>query len=133
MERVVTVSINNQDVAYPFSVLEKVGVVHDTVGGTSIVVFFHKGTASALDAADIAAGRDVGSAAVFSRAVDGKKLTFKVKGTQFVDDQTRSTWNILGSATSGALSGRRLEPIVHGNHFWFSWAAYKPKTRVYSP
>jgi hypothetical protein len=133
MERVVTVSINGQDAAYPFSVLERVGVVNDTVGGTPIVVLFQRGTASALDAADIASGRDVGSAAVFSPIVGGRRLAFKVSGGQFVDDQTRSTWTILGTATGGALAGRRLAPVPHGNHFWFSWASYKPRTRVYAP
>ncbi|MGQ0550188.1 MAG: DUF3179 domain-containing protein, partial [Armatimonadota bacterium] len=131
MERVVTVSIGKDDVAYPFSVLERAGVVHDTVGGTPIVIFFQRGTASALDASDIASGRDIGSAAVFSPAVDGRKLTFAVRGVQFADDQTKSAWNILGQATTGPLAGKRLEPIVHGNHFWFSWASYRPQTRVY--
>lgn len=36
MERVVTVSIGKEDVAYSFSAIEKAGVVHDTVGGTPI-------------------------------------------------------------------------------------------------
>jgi len=36
-------------------------------------------------------------------------------------------------AVWGPLAGRRLEPIVHGNHFWFSWASYRPQTRVYAP
>jgi hypothetical protein len=39
----------------------------------------------------------------------------------------------LLSAASAPLAGKRLEPIVHGTHFWFAWAAYRPKTRVYSP
>jgi hypothetical protein len=133
MERVVTVSIGAEDAAYAFSRLEKAGVVHDTVGGVPIVIFFQKGTSSALDAGEIASGRDVGAAGVFSPVVDGRKLTFRAQGVQFVDDQTRSTWNILGQATSGPLSSRRLEPIVHGNHFWFSWASYRPGTRVWSP
>ncbi len=132
MERVVTVSIGKEDVAYPFSVLEKAGVVHDTVGGTPIVLFFQKGTASALDRESMAEGRDVGAAAVFSPAAGGRKLTFAVRGVQFADDQTKSAWNILGQATTGPLAGKRLEPIVHGNHFWFSWASYKPQTRVYT-
>ncbi|NIR43478.1 MAG: DUF3179 domain-containing protein, partial [Gemmatimonadetes bacterium] len=23
-----------------------------------------------------------------------------------------------------------LEPVPHGNHFWFAWAVFKPETRV---
>jgi hypothetical protein len=133
MERVVTVSLRGDDVAYPFSALARVGVAHDTVGGVPIVVFYQKGTASALDAGDIAAGRDVGAAAVFSPAVAGRRLTFAVRGEQFVDAPTRSTWTILGQAAAGPLAGRRLEPIPHGNHFWFSWASYRPQTRIWAP
>ncbi len=133
MERVVTVTIGGQDMAYPFSVLEKLEVVHDTVGGVPIVVFHQKGTASALDRPDISSSRDVGAAAVFSPTVDGRRLTFKVQGGLFIDEQTRSTWTILGSASSGSLAGKRLQPVPHGNHFWFSWASYRPHTRVYKP
>ncbi len=133
MERVVTVSIGREDAAYPFSVLEKVRVVHDTVGGRPVVVFFEKGTASALDASQIARGRDIGSTGVFVPILDGKRLTFQPAATGFTDRETRSTWTILGQATAGALKGKRLEPVVHNNHFWFSWAAFKPKTRVFKP
>jgi hypothetical protein len=24
-----------------------------------------------------------------------------------------------------------LTPVVHGDHFWFSWAAFKPDTIIY--
>jgi hypothetical protein len=48
-----------------------------------------------------------------------------------VDSETGSRWNILGRAVSGPLAGRRLDPIVHGDDFWFAWAAFKPATRVY--
>ncbi|MCL6552937.1 MAG: DUF3179 domain-containing protein [Firmicutes bacterium] len=133
MERVVTVSLGGHDVAYPFSALATVGVVHDVVGGVPIVVFYQKGTASALDAGDIAAGRDVGAAAVFSPVLDGRRLTFTARGVQFVDAPTRSTWNILGQATGGPLAGQRLAPVPHGNHFWFSWASYRPQTRIWTP
>lgn len=133
MERVVTVSIGGQDAAYPFNALEGAGVAHDTVGGTPIVVFFQKGTASALDQGDIAASRDIGAAAVFSPMVDGRRLTFTLRDAAFVDDQTQSTWTILGRASAGPMAGKRLQPVVHGNHFWFSWASYRPQTRVWRP
>jgi hypothetical protein len=133
MERVVTVSLGGEDVAYPFSVLEQAGVVHDQAGGTPIVVFHLKGTSSALDRGDIAGSRDVGAAAVFSPVVDGRRLTFKAREGRFVDDQTGTAWTIFGRAAEGRLAGRQLEPVVHGNHFWFSWASYRPQTRVYRP
>ncbi|MFQ5935910.1 MAG: DUF3179 domain-containing (seleno)protein, partial [Acidiferrobacterales bacterium] len=45
--------------------------------------------------------------------------------------QTGSTWNILGEAVDGPLTGKKLTPIVHANHFWFAWAAFKPDTEIY--
>jgi len=133
MERVVTVSLRGEDVAYPFSVMEKVRVVNDTVGGRPTVVLFAKGVASALDKSSIPGSRDVGTAGVFDRALDGKVLTLKTSGILFTDAQTGSTWNILGVATAGPLAGKRLAPVVSGNHFWFSWAVFRPKTRIYQP
>jgi hypothetical protein len=63
--------------------------------------------------------------------VKGQKLTFFSEGDGFIDEQTNSTWNILGQATGGSLTGTQLTPIVHGDHFWFSWAAFKPDTIIY--
>jgi hypothetical protein len=60
-------------------------------------------------------------------------LTFKLDGGRIVDEQTRSEWNVLGQAVNGKLKGKQLTPIVAVNHFWFSWAAFKPETRVYQP
>ena len=133
MERVVTVSIGSDDVAYPFSVLEKVQVVNDTVGGKPIVTFFQKGVASALDGSSIADSRDIGTATVFERTLDGKVLTFRRTGDRFTDTQSVSTWNLLGTVIEGAMKGKQLTPVVNGHHFWFSWAVFRPKTRIYKP
>ena len=32
---------------------------------------------------------------------------------------------------SGPAAGRELAPVVSINHFWFSWAAFRPETRIY--
>ncbi len=133
MERVATVSARTEDVAYPFSMLETVRVANDTVGGKAIVVFFEKGVASALDNNTIADSRDIGTAAVFERTPGGKMLTFKSTDGNISDVQTGSTWNILGIAITGPLKGKRLTQVVSGSHFWFAWAVFKPKTRVYRP
>ena len=103
------------------------------VGGTPLVVFHQGGTVSALDGPVIPALRDIGAAAAFSREVDGTSLTFSMRNDRFVDDQTGSTWNILGRATNGPLAGKRLSPVVSANHFWFAWAVFKPETRIWTP
>ncbi|MCK4451785.1 MAG: DUF3179 domain-containing protein [Anaerolineae bacterium] len=50
-----------------------------------------------------------------------------------VDEQTGSEWDVLGQAVSGPQEGHQLTPIVSINHFWFSWVAFKPETRIYQP
>jgi hypothetical protein len=132
-ERVVTVSVGGEDVAYSFSVLTEQRVIADHVGGQPIVVFFQPGTTSALDAASIAASRDVGATGVYQPDIDGRPLTFTWQDDAFVDAETGSRWTLLGEAVDGPLAGKQLTPIVHGTHFWFAWAAFKPETRIYNP
>ncbi len=133
MARVLTVDLGGEAVAYPYTVLQTVRVVNDTVGGQPAAVFWASGTASALDSASVAGGRDIGSAAAYSPELDGQRLTFRAEGERIVDAETGSAWDILGRAVAGELAGRQLAPIVSVNHFWFSWAAFKPETRIYQP
>ncbi len=96
-----------------------------------MVAFWAPGTASAVDNSRIARGRDVGSSGVFDRRLDGRTLRFTADGDgKFRDRETGSTWNILGRAIAGPLTGKQLTEIIHGNHFWFAWGAFKPETRI---
>jgi hypothetical protein len=133
MERVVALEVEDDAAAYPFTELREASVVNDTVGGEPVVILYQPGTASALDTSDISEGRDVGTGVAFHRTLDGRTLTFEPApdGT-FRDAETGSTWGVTGRATAGALEGARLEPVVHGNHFWFSWAAFHPHTTIWS-
>ncbi len=129
-ERVVTVSLGGEDVAFPFSTLAVQRVISDTVGGQPVVVFWQGGTASALDQSEIAGSRDVGASGVYKPEVDGRHLTFRWQNDTFVDTETGSHWTLLGQAAAGPLQGKQLEAVIHANHFWFAWAAFKPATRV---
>ena len=126
LARVVNVEINGEVKAYPYFLLEADKVVEDTVGGTTIVIFWSKGTASALDSAVIADGRDVGSANVFLPVIDGTTYSFRADGDIIIDNETQSRWNIAGFAVDGPLAGKRLTPVAAIQHFWFSsWAFNK--------
>lgn len=133
MDRVLTLDLGEEAVAYPYRVMEQVQVVNDTVAGEPVVVIWTPGVASALDSGNIAEGRDVGTVVAFSAELDGDVLTFHVDDGNIVDDQTGSTWNVFGEATGGPLAGESLAPLPGINHFWFSWAAFRPETRVYTP
>jgi hypothetical protein len=131
MERVITVSLDNIDIAYPLPILIEAGVINDMQNGRDLVVFHVPGTSSALDASTISGGRDVGATGVFDPNLDGQKLTFVKVDNQIRDQQTNSVWNIFGAAIEGPLAGKQLTPIIHADHFWFSWAAFRPDTIIY--
>ena len=131
--RVVTVSLPNSiDVAYPLATLFEQGVINDVQGEQNLVVFHVGGTASALGAAVIADAEDVGATGVFDPVLAGQMLTFRKDGDTILDNETGSSWNIVGQAIAGELAGQQLSRLVHGDHFWFSWAAFRPETVIYS-
>jgi hypothetical protein len=130
-ERVITLEINGESVAYPFSELRELKVINDTVSEEPITVFWQEGTRSALDQDSIADSQDVGAANVFKRSVNDRVLTFEWNGAGFVDKETSSVWSLFGLAISGELQGTQLTPVVHDNTLWFAWAAFKPETRIF--
>jgi hypothetical protein len=133
MARVLTIDLNSEAVAYPYDVLSELNVINDVVGGNDVVIFWTEGTASALDTSNIPEGRDVGAAVAYSRLLDIQVLDFEFKDGKILDTQTGSEWNIFGLSVAGELKGSQLTPVVSINHFWFSWAAFKPETRIYQP
>jgi len=131
-ERVAGVVLPGVVKAYSFAKIAAAGVVNDAVAGVPLVVLHKAGTASALDADSIGAGRDVGSVAVFDRRVDDRTLTFAATGAgTYTDQETGSEWNILGEAVTGKLAGKQLTRILAFDHFWFAWAAFHPGTELY--
>jgi len=132
MERVVALEGGERPLVIPFSLMREKEVVHLERSGERLVVFWAAGTASALDSEMVAWGRDVGSSAVFSTKIGGRDLTFEAKGEgRFRDKETGSVWALTGDAIEGPLIGRRLEPVAHGNHFWFAWVVFRPETEVW--
>ncbi|MDX2306604.1 MAG: DUF3179 domain-containing (seleno)protein, partial [Hyphomicrobium sp.] len=125
MSFVFGVEIDGDYCAYPVERMRRTPVVNDRVGGREITVFYD-------------AAHDIGQ--VFLRRVGDQILSFEkaagdaAKGESLTvkDRETGSTWNVSGLALEGPLQGQRLAPAPHWNQlFWFSWAAFKPGTRVY--
>jgi hypothetical protein len=131
MERVVAITLEGQDKAYPYRVLAEQRVVYDRVGTQTVVVLYSAGTASALDGSRIAESRDVGATGVFLPQTGGYVVTLVARGDTFTDLETQSTWNILGKAVAGPLAGYQLPAVVHGDHFAFAWLVFKPQTQIY--
>lgn len=122
MSFVLGVEINGKRCAYPVSTLRRATVCSDNLGGVPIAVFYD-------------GSRNIGN--VFSRQIDGRTLSFSPArngGSDILarDEETGSLWDVRGNAREGTLSNKALTAIAHYNHiFWFSWALFKPDTRVF--
>ena len=123
MSFVIGIEIDGDFCAYPIAAMQQTPVVNDAVGGQPITVFYDK-------------THDIGQA--FIRRLGDRELTFEnaTPGAEAAlavrDKETGSTWNVSGQAIDGELKGSTLEAAPHWNQlFWFSWAAFKPSTRIF--
>lgn len=132
--RVLVIRHAGDAIAVVHETLQSEGVMTADVGGTEVVAFHLPGTATPIQNSQVAFGRDVGATAVYDPTVDDQQLTFarkpdaasSVEPGAFVDDQTGSTWSLLGRALAGPLAGAQLAPIEHIDTFWFAAAAFDP-------
>lgn len=133
LSRVVGVTIDESDKGYPFETIRETRAVNDEVGGVPIAVWWGGDTADALDASNIADGQSIGTGIAFDRRVDDQVLTFAPAedADRFVDEETGTTWTLLGLAVDGPLEGSQLETVSHRNEFWFAWAAFFPEAELY--
>ena len=131
LSRVVGVTIEGDQKAYPFERLSVVGVVNDVVAGVPIAVLWGGNTADALDGQSIADSLAIGTGIAFDRRVGDQELTFTSAGDDLFLEETNSTWTLLGRAIDGPLIGERLQTVTHRNEFWFAWAVFFAEAPVY--
>jgi hypothetical protein len=110
--------------------LAEAAVMELTIGDTELIAWHRPGQASALDDARVSGGRDVGTVGVFLPEADGQRLTFTPTDDGFRDQQTGTTWNVLGQAKDGALAGEQLTAYRHVDTFWHAWIAFQPDTTI---
>jgi hypothetical protein len=138
MQRILGVSAAESHVAFTSSdlrTLARYGItaLNVAVGAQPAVVVWRGGTRSMLDTNDVSASRDVGSANAYSAVVAGRLLRFAVAGPRMVDIQTGSTWNNLGRAIAGPLTGLALTPLDSSTFFWFAWSDLYPGSVIWKP
>jgi hypothetical protein len=122
-ELVLGLDVDGRTKAYPFSALNGMPVVNDSLGGRQVLVFHDSSTGTSL---------------VFDRVVDGKTLTFQSdfegSGAQAIitDTETGSKWMALtGMAVEGEMSGSTMGRMLSHLSFWFAWKDWNPKTELY--
>jgi len=133
LSRVVGVRVDDATKAYPFSTISPIGAVNDELNGTPLAIWWGApDTADALDARRVADGQAIGTGIAFVREVDGQVLTFTANGDDtFTDAETGTTWNLLGRALDGPLTGTELQKALYQNEFWFAWSAFNVGSPVY--
>lgn len=90
-------------------------IINDTIAGTPVLVI-NDGTKN--------------FAVSYSSNLNGQTLTFtRTNPTEsfpytLTDSETQSTWNVLGEAIAGPLSGEKLEKTLSYNAYWFAWGTF---------
>ncbi len=109
--------------AFPFPLLERQAVVNDAIAGDHVLVFYDKGTGTAL---------------AYRRSVAGHPLVFELVGegtgvqATLTDRETGSTWMAFtGRAVDGELEGEVLERLPSHLSFWFAWSDWHPETDLF--
>ena len=129
MTRVLVVRGPGPAAAIPLDALRQEGVVSFAAQGRDLIALYAPGAVSALDTADVAEGRDVGSTGVFLAEVDGRPVTVEPAGDgTFADAADGSAFDVLGRRRSG--SGPDLTPVEHLDTFWFAITAFDPETEI---
>ena len=119
-ERVLGVpSGDSGGIGFPFGLFQREvpEVVHETVDGEPLVVFWNGAAESALG---------------FWPSIDGQALTFEVQEDGYYDVETGSEWSLEGMGLSGAMEGKALTPIEEAYiSFWFAWMTFAPDSEIW--
>jgi len=120
-ERVMGISVDGGQKAYPLALLKGVAALNDHVGQTPVVLLHSAATDTTM---------------VFSRRFGSQTLRFKASKSGAagvaVDSETGCRWDLFGECIEGKLKGQKLQAIVPEPSFWFAWAGFYPQTEVYS-
>lgn len=122
-DRILGIALNGVSKAYPIKILDQHEIVNDRFGTMPVAV-----TYCPL----------CGSGITFDASLGGRSV-FGVSGLLYNSDvllfdrQTESLWSqILGSAVSGPLVGKRLDTIPTINTTWGAWKKAHPDTVILS-
>src|SRR5262249_49411839 len=106
--------------AYLVDTIAKARFLTDKLDGKDLVIFWHEPTRTAVAYRPIASPRE-------KKSGTARTLTLEREGECcFVDQETKSRWDIAGRATAGELKDWTLEWVDGVQVKWFAWAAELP-------
>ncbi|GAB4242450.1 MAG: DUF3179 domain-containing protein [Acidobacteriota bacterium] len=130
MEHLIVVTRGAKALAFPLSALRRSQLLTADLNQEPVVAFYNPDPRTALETPNVAAGRVVGTGAVFSRRLDEVVLDFSVSDGKISDTTTGSEWNHFGEAIQGPLSGKQLVELPSSEIFAFAWLAFRPDTKL---
>ncbi|MDQ3938092.1 MAG: DUF3179 domain-containing protein [Chloroflexota bacterium] len=131
-ERVAVVRTADETMVFPFRfVADNGGLAETDVGGVPIVVWWQPDVRTVLGNELIERSGQVGTVVAFDRRKGNDVLSFELRDGALVDRQTGTSWNVLGEATGGSLTGERLERLEVDTPYWFGFAAFGQGYRVW--
>lgn len=107
--------------AYPLDDLPERACVNDTVGESTISMFWYRPTRTAV---------------AFHNEVDGRRLTFYAdaispESAPIKDRETGTRWTLAGRAVDGPLRGKELRWASSIQCRWYAWVADNPKSLLF--
>jgi hypothetical protein len=104
--------------SWPFAHLARRRVVNDSFAGTPLLLMFDPERLSPT---------------AFDRRQGGRELTFRLRGTELIDETTGSVWDpVTGQALHGPLEGQRLSPVSGTIATAPTWLVFHPDGEVWS-
>ncbi len=144
---VLGVRVGDQAKAYPRAAFPAGGLIHDTLGGETVLVVRRAATETLAayrpvaqqprkwkapqPNADGVSPPDPG-VPLSGREEKSVRLTLRASADgAMTDDETGGRWDIAGRCVEGRYKGWTLEPVDAVQCRWFAWAAEYPQTAVY--
>jgi hypothetical protein len=138
--------------AYPLRILEKEGIIKDMLAGERVVVLWEPRTRSAAayravaspprkyrapePGADGVSPPDEGVLLAEGPVPKPRQLTLSLAtrpaAGRFVDEETKSGWDVAGRSTEGELKGWTLAWVDSVQVKWFAWSAEHPQTELFT-
>lgn len=123
--KIFATTIKNQPVAISYERLCIEKVVNHKVKDFQMVAFFNE----EISDMGVESQGNKGQTLMFLAKVGDISLHFDKSHKQtFIDQETKSTWNLYGEAVSGPLKGQKLVMLISYPHFKKPWFDFYPNT-----
>jgi hypothetical protein len=117
--------------AYRMSDLARSGLINEKIGDNNWAILWNPATKTAAAYLSVAHPPDKADKGLRPRPIK-LRLPSSESKAPFVDEETKSHWDIAGRAIEGELKDWTLQWLDGTQVKWFAWAAEYPTTTIYN-